>query len=68
MATEYSAEDIKQRYTDAMGQALGAVHNELWQECAALHSKWHEYVELCGTNPERVALLNQAAPAFFNLV
>ena len=38
------------------------------QEAAFLHLKWNEYVVLFGTGPERVDLLNRAAPGFFHLV
>jgi hypothetical protein len=48
-----------------MGQALGEQYSVLWQEVAALHVGWHEYIELFGTNSERVELLNRAAASFF---
>lgn len=51
-----------------MGAELGALYSALWQEVAWTHSKWAQYVALFGTKPERVELLNKAAPAFFRLV
>lgn len=51
-----------------MGAELGALYSALWQEVAWIHSKWAQYVVLFGTSPERVALLNKAAPSFFHLV
>jgi hypothetical protein len=51
-----------------MGQELGALYSALWQEHSWLHAKWHEFVVLFGTKPERIDLLNQAAPAFFRQV
>lgn len=50
-----------------MGPELGRVFYQLFNECAALHLKWHEYVVLFGTSPERIRLLNAAAPGFFKL-
>lgn len=51
-----------------MGDELGRLYSALWQEVAWIHSKWAQYVVLFGTKPERVELLNKAAPAFFRLV
>jgi hypothetical protein len=48
-----------------MGQALGEVYAELWQEMARLFSKWEEYVELFGTRESRIHLMNDAAADFF---
>ena len=51
-----------------MGPQLGPVFDELLKECASLHLKWHQFVELYGTKPERVDLLNKAAGFFFWIV
>lgn len=51
-----------------MGDEIGAVYSALWQEVAWIHKKWAQYVELFGTSPERIALLNQAAPSMFRTV
>jgi hypothetical protein len=48
-----------------MGQALGEVYTELWQEVARLFGKWEEYVELFGTKASRISLMNEAASDFF---
>lgn len=48
-----------------MGNEIGAVYSALWQEVAWIHKKWGQYLELFGTNSERVALLNRAAPSMF---
>ena len=50
------------------GEPLGALFSALWQEVAVLHFHWKEYVELFGTKPERIALLNRAAPHFFRML
>ena len=51
-----------------MGNSLGEVYHSLWQDVALLHVKWGEYVQLYGTRPERVDLLNSAARSFFKVV
>lgn len=51
-----------------MGKDLGALYSALWQEVASIHAKWAQYVVLFGTKPERIELLNKAAPSFFHLV
>jgi hypothetical protein len=48
-----------------MGDALGSQFDVLWQEVSRLHIKRAEYVELFGSKPNRVDLLNRAASAFF---
>jgi hypothetical protein len=62
-ASQAKAENILK-----MGQELGDLYSALWQEIAWIHSKWDEYVVLYGTKPERIDLLNRAAPAFFRLI
>jgi hypothetical protein len=66
--TDYAEPELKQRYRDVMGNELGEVFHHLMQEAAFLHLKWNEYLTLFGTGPERVDLLNKAAPGFFHLV
>ena len=68
MNTKRTAEEAKQNYIEAMGEPLGSLFHELWQEVAWLHKNWKEYVELYGTKPSRIDLLNTAAPTFFRLV
>ena len=66
--TELNPDEVEQKYVEACGTELGSVHNRLVSECASLHFKWGDYVELFGTKAERVDLLNQAAGSFFRLV
>lgn len=63
-----SAEEAEQEYIECMGEPLGKLFNALWQEVAYLHRKWAEYVELFGTKPSRIELLNKSAPYFFRIV
>jgi hypothetical protein len=65
---EQSPEEMKLACTASMGERLGPLYYLLWQEIAWLHTKWHQYVVLFGTKESRVALLNEAAPAFFRTV
>jgi AbiU2 len=50
-----------------MGEPLGNQFAALWQEVAWLHMKWAAYVELFA-EPERVEVLNQAAPGLFYII
>jgi hypothetical protein len=69
MGRNFTSEDeVKQDHIDKLGDELGSIYHELWNEVAWLHSKWDEYVELFGTKPSRVKLLNEAAPLFFRTV
>ena len=51
-----------------MGPDLGPVYHRLWNEVAWLHVKWDQYVQLFGSKPERIDLLNGAAATFFRIV
>jgi hypothetical protein len=51
-----------------MGEPLGELYSALWQEVAAIHETWGEYVILFGTKESRVTLMNKAAPRFTRLV
>lgn len=68
MPSEQTAEEARQEYVAAMGTELGGVFFELRNECVMLHWKWQEFVALFGTKPERIAILNEAAGAFFWVV
>jgi hypothetical protein len=63
-----TAEEAKRNYIEKMGEVLGTQFNALWQEVARLHMKWGEYVELFGSKPTRVEMLNMAAPEFFGII
>jgi len=60
--------EAKSQHVAAMGEDLGSLYSALWQEVAWINSKWAQYVILFGTKPERIELLNKAAPSFFRLV
>ncbi|MGF6329612.1 hypothetical protein ABH909_002490 [Pseudomonas sp. BS3782 TE3695] len=66
--SERIAEQPRDGNIAAMGQEIGAIYSALWQEVVLIHQKWGQFVELFGTSPERVDLLNKAAPALFRTV
>lgn len=63
-----TSEEAYQRNIDAMGQNVGSIYSQLWQELVWLYRTWAEYVTLFGTKESRVMLLNSAAPAFTRIV
>lgn len=65
---ELTADEIKRRTIAEMGDELGSIYSELWQEVARLFSDWKEFVALFGTSPGRIDLLNSAAAYFFRTV
>lgn len=67
-SSERTAEEAKADYQAKMGEDIGAVYSALWQEVASIHKKWGQYFQLFGTNPERIAVMNQAAPSMFRTV
>ena len=68
MSEERTPEESRQRYIVHMGDEIGSLFYALWKEVAWLNIEWHEYVELYGTKPSRIDLLNCAAPQFARLL
>jgi hypothetical protein len=68
MAEEHGPDEVRASYEATMGKELGQMFYLLWNECAWLHLKWNDYEILFGSKPERVDLLNRAAPAFFKSI
>jgi len=68
MAQTHSADEIRAHCISVLGPDLGKLHYALWNEIAWLHIKWAQYLALFGTTPERLELLNCAAPLFFRIV
>jgi hypothetical protein len=68
MSAERTAEESRQHCIKAMGDQLGQLYYALYNELAWLNLKWGEYVELFGTKPSRIDLLNSAAGDFFRIV
>lgn len=67
-ATHRTPEETKKHYVSLMGEELGSLFYALWQEVIWLHIEWHEFVELFGTKPSRIEVMNSAAPQFFRIV
>ncbi len=65
MSGSLSDDEMKKRHVDSMGEELGPFFHALWKDVRSIHTKWSQYVELFGTKPSRVALLNEAAGVFF---
>src|ERR1051325_96718 len=57
-------EDEKKLNIERMGEALGAQYSELYRSTVHIHLIWGEYVELYGTKPSRIELMNNASPIF----
>jgi hypothetical protein len=58
--------EMRQEYTEAMGAKLGKLYHILWNDCAHVHVKWDEFVELFGTDDQRqFDVMNGVAPGFF---
>jgi hypothetical protein len=68
MMADQTADEAKKQNIAKMGEKLGAHYSELWQEIAVFYVYWQDYLELFGTKPERIELLNRAAPAFFHML
>ena len=63
-----TAEEAKAANIAVMGEPLGALYSALWQSVALVHVYWKEYIELFGSKPKRIELLNRTAPAFFHML
>ena len=68
MSGHGNADEVKRHHIKVMGDDLGSLYHALWNELAWLYSKWGEYVDLFGTKPSRIDLVNRAAGHFFRIV
>ena len=68
MSRHRTAEEVKKHHIESMGEELGTIFHVLWSEVAWIYTKWNQYVELFGTKPSRIALLNDAASLFFRII
>jgi hypothetical protein len=69
MSSRYqTAEESKQSHMQQMGPELGAQFSELWQRVVKVHVYWGEFIEMFGSKPERLEIMNGSAPAFFHMV
>lgn len=65
---ERTSDEALNEYIERMGEDLGRFYHHLWQETGRTYQLWEEYVELFGTKPSRIDLLNDVAPRFFGLL
>jgi len=68
IGNEQNADEVKAHRMKTLGPELGLVYTALYTKCVLLHVKWRQYLELFGTKPERLDLLNRSAPGFFRIV
>jgi len=61
-------DESRRDYERVMGPELGPIYHVLWNECAILHMRWNEYVELFGKDQEQFDVMNGVAPGFFKSV
>ena len=59
-----SPDEQKRKYEERMGAEAGAAFYRVVAEVADLHAKWGDYLALFA-KPNRIDLLNKAAPDFF---
>lgn len=57
-----------QECCEAMGEELGSAYHLLWNQCALLHMRWEEYLELFGKTQAEFDVMNATAPGFFKSV
>lgn len=65
MSDSKSRDESRHEHRQVLGDDLGEVYDGLYEEFFWLQLKWQEYMELFGSSPQRIDLLNEAAPAFF---
>ncbi len=68
MATFRNADEIQQEHLTTFGTDLGPLYHALYKDLVLLHAKWLEFRKLYAHSQERIDLLNEAAPFFFNVV
>ena len=67
MASDKSAEQVREEHVRVLGHALGSVFHALYDEVTWLHVKWKQYKILYDSR-ESVDLLNQTAGFFFYVI
>lgn len=68
MAEELTSGQVVARNVEALGEELGLLYTDLYNECIWVHTIWREVDSLYGTSQERVDLLNRTASYFFYLL
>jgi hypothetical protein len=60
--------ETRKEYCGVMGEELGTTYHLLWNECALLHMRWDEYIEMFGKSQAQFDTMNSVAPGFFKHV
>jgi hypothetical protein len=68
MSNSHTFEEAREDYVRRMGEELGPAYHLLWNECALLHMRWEEYLEMFGSDPRSFEIMNETAPGFFRSV
>jgi hypothetical protein len=68
MARHLSADEVESEHLAAFGKELGPIYHALYNDVVWLHIRWDQHRLLYGAKPERIDLLNSAAPMFFRLL
>ena len=68
MSNSLTYEEAQEDYVQRMGEELGRAYHLLWNECALLHMRWEEYLELFANDAENFHVMNETAPGFFRSV
>jgi hypothetical protein len=68
MARYSTPEEVLAELKLALGSELGQAFHQLQNDLVWLHMKWGQYRTLYGTSPQRVEMLNEAAPLLFRIV
>lgn len=61
----YKAEEVRKQRINIMGSDLGVLYDALCNEIVWIQFKWIEYVELFGTDENRISLLNKQLQGSF---
>jgi len=63
-----TAEEVEQHYRKILGDEFGPIFHAIYNQLSWLYIKWEQYVEVYGTKPSRIDLINTTAPLFFRVV
>jgi hypothetical protein len=68
MARYSTPDEVLAELELTLGSELGKAFHQLQNDLVWLHVKWAQYRVLYGTSPQRIQILNEAAPLLFRIV